>query len=313
MRAPSELILAPSHLKSMARFIANRLQVRMGGGGDGPPVQRPVFRARALVANTAALRRYLRATDGDRIQPLLEARALPPIYSAVWETSFYLDILRVSGFPLPEGGLIHVGGERIFLRDARTSDTFDFVVRVTEIATVSSGRRLTLATQLWTSAGHLCMEGRTFLLLREAPTGPRIRSPEVVRAPSAPEWERVASWDLSATHGLRYAAVSGDFNPIHLTRRTAKLYRFDGPILHGFCCEGMVAHALIEHRLGGVPEALRRLSIEFRRAVRLPCRAELLVAWREDGGGGWFRLMNADRGLTPFAAGEFVGRAADQG
>src|SRR6266487_1403229 len=40
-------------------------------------------------------------------------------------------------------------------------------------------------------------------------------------------------WELPADLGRRYAAVSGDRNPIHLYRLTAWLFGFRRPIAHG--------------------------------------------------------------------------------
>lgn len=41
------------------------------------------------------------------------------------------------------------------------------------------------------------------------------------------------TWKLDANLGRRYAKVSGDFNPIHLAKWSAKLFGFKQPIVHG--------------------------------------------------------------------------------
>jgi acyl dehydratase len=98
----------------------------------------------------------------------------------------------------------------------------------------------------------------------------------------------VARWSLRGDAGRRYAAVSGDWNPIHLWSVTARPFGFRRPILHGFCTQAMVAHALIQHRLGGDAAALRRLRIAFRAPLPLPGSARLLVG--EGIGVRWFRV-----------------------
>jgi acyl dehydratase len=60
----------------------------------------------------------------------------------------------------------------------------------------------------------------------------------------------------------RYAGASGDFNPIHIDEEFAKQVGLPGRILHGLWTMAQVARAHTE--AGGGPEALRRLSVQFR-------------------------------------------------
>jgi acyl dehydratase len=41
-------------------------------------------------------------------------------------------------------------------------------------------------------------------------------------------------WRVPADQGRRYAAVSGDYNPIHLSAWTARPFGFKRPIAHGW-------------------------------------------------------------------------------
>jgi len=61
---------------------------------------------------------------------------------------------------------------------------------------------------------------------------------------------------------VRYAGASGDFNPIHIDEEFAKAVGLPGKILHGLWTMAQVARAQTE--AGGGPEALRRLSVQFR-------------------------------------------------
>jgi acyl dehydratase len=60
----------------------------------------------------------------------------------------------------------------------------------------------------------------------------------------------------------RYAGASGDFNPIHIDEEFAKQVGLPGRILHGLWTMAQVARAQTE--AAGGPEALRRLSVQFR-------------------------------------------------
>jgi acyl dehydratase len=60
----------------------------------------------------------------------------------------------------------------------------------------------------------------------------------------------------------RYAGASGDFNPIHTDEDFAKAVGLPGRILHGLWSMAQVARAQTE--AAGGPEALKRLSVQFR-------------------------------------------------
>ena len=60
----------------------------------------------------------------------------------------------------------------------------------------------------------------------------------------------------------RYAGASGDFNPIHIDEEFAKQVGLPGRILHGLWTMAQVARAV--SAAGDGPEALRRLSVQFR-------------------------------------------------
>src|SRR5919206_2884575 len=61
----------------------------------------------------------------------------------------------------------------------------------------------------------------------------------------------------------RYAAASGDPNPIHTDPEFAKQVGLPGIILHGLYSMAQVARAHTE-AAGGDPRNLRRLSVQFR-------------------------------------------------
>ena len=60
----------------------------------------------------------------------------------------------------------------------------------------------------------------------------------------------------------RYAGASGDFNPIHIDEEFARSVGLPGRILHGLWMMSLIARAV--GAAGDGPEALRRLSVQFR-------------------------------------------------
>ena len=85
------------------------------------------------------------------------------------------------------------------------------------------------------------------------------------------------TWRLGADEGWRYAALSGDYNPIHLSPWTSRLFGFKQPIMHGMDAVARVAAAI--EREAGKP--LTSIDVAFKRPVYLP--AEVRLAWGPEG------------------------------
>jgi hypothetical protein len=96
------------------------------------------------------------------------------------------------------------------------------------------------------------------------------------------------SYDMSFPLGIgrQYARVSGDFNPIHLTRWTAKLMGFKQAIAHGMyskaLCLSVVMKKEMEHRKGALAQTPMQFSTQFMQPIYLPTRCELAVNRDDD-------------------------------
>jgi acyl dehydratase len=94
------------------------------------------------------------------------------------------------------------------------------------------------------------------------------------------------SWRLGADLGRRYAAVSGDVNPIHLYRLAAKAFGFPRQIAHGMWSTARCLAAL-QPRL---PDTFE-LTVSLRKPVLLP--GTVSFGARADGDGWVFGLRDA--------------------
>lgn len=92
---------------------------------------------------------------------------------------------------------------------------------------------------------------------------------------------------LSEDDVERFAAASGDTNPIHLDQEWAQQTRFNGRIVHGILATGLISAALA--RLPGSVVYLSQ-DVEFRAPVRLGDRISATVEVVEDLGGERYRL-----------------------
>ena len=93
---------------------------------------------------------------------------------------------------------------------------------------------------------------------------PAFAPPEVPPGVGKPPAGTVAI-AVDRDHPVRYAAASGDNNPIHLDAAYARNAGFPGPITHGMCTLALAANALEERHPGLTRSSA--LSIEFTRPV----------------------------------------------
>lgn len=132
------------------------------------------------------------------------------------------------------------------------------------------------------------------------PEPPRAEE-RLVPAQDLPEWETTveADEDLTVGDGVRFtktleeedikrfAAASGDTNPIHLDDEWAEETRFNGRIVHGVLAAGLISAALA--RLPGGVVYLSQ-DLEFRAPVRIGDRITADIEVVEDLGGDRYRL-----------------------
>ncbi len=82
-------------------------------------------------------------------------------------------------------------------------------------------------------------------------------------------------WRLGEGTGRAYAAVSGDWNPIHVHALTARPLGFPSAIAHG-----MYSYARVLASLGPrLPESGLTSRVWFRKPVRLPSTVRLRTAF----------------------------------
>jgi hypothetical protein len=121
--------------------------------------------------------------------------------------------------------------------------------------------------------------------------GPRPAKAAQVR-PDEPQWQTAGTWHADARDGLRFALLTGDFNPIHWCGPLARRSVFRSLVLHGF---GSFVRSYEILRQQGV--TFREIDVRFVKPVPLPCPA-LSVQIAPPGADGWrpVRLVGSGSG-----------------
>jgi hypothetical protein len=193
---------------------------------------------------------------------------LPATYPHVLAFPLHMAVMADGGFPFGAVGLVHVENRIVQHRRLGLGEELKLVVRPTPLHPHKRGQTFALQTEAWTGR-QKAWESTSTMLHRSGKEdgGKRRRRDAEERAGLTVS----AKWRLGGDLGRRYAAVSGDRNPIHLHALTAKPLGFPSAIAHGMWTKARCLAAL-ESRL---PDAFS-VEARFRKPIRLPGSVEFL-------------------------------------
>ena len=253
---------------------------------EGPPDLRRIYA-------TAALRR---SRSGDALPDVRVSRAgvrvdlddlvayshvcrfpvdgtLPVTYPHLLAFPLQMTVMSDDRFPLPLMGAVHVENRIEVVRPVTTDEALDVSVRAERLRPHRRGRQVDLVSEVEVR-GELVWRGVSTYLSRgqEHPDAP------VSEPPALEALESVTAgplWRLGEGTGREYAAVSGDWNPIHVHALTARPLGFPTAIAHG-----MYSYARALASLGPrLPEGGLSSRVWFRKPVRLPSTVRLRTAF----------------------------------
>jgi acyl dehydratase len=257
--APSIL---PLYARAAAPLIpgASLLPFVPGGGGEIPELELELTGAQADPAAVAAYAKVCGFTLRDD---------LPPTYPHVLAFPLHMAVMADGSFPFGAVGLVHVENRIVQSRPIRVDEELTIRVRPTKLQPHPKGRTFTLETEAlaggetaWESVSTMLRRGKPGSDAKPDATGGDFE-PLPADAPASAEWR------LGGDLGRRYAAVSGDRNPIHMHSLTAKPLGFRAAIAHGMWTKARCLAAL-ESRL---PDAFS-VDVRFRKPIFLPGRVE---------------------------------------
>jgi acyl dehydratase len=204
--------------------------------------------------------------------PLKET--LPVTYPHLLAFGLHMAIMTDGSFPFPAVGTVHLENSITQHRPISASERLQVTARPAGLRPHPKGRVFDMLTTVHSGGEPVWEETSTFLRLgggnREAPAS----ALDGLEQPASTG----TSWRLGGDLGRRYAAVSGDHNPIHLYALTAKAFGFPRQIAHGMWSKARCLAALD----GRLPDAVTT-EVSFRKPVLLPGRVLFGSARRDDG------------------------------
>ncbi len=214
---------------------------------------------------------------------------VPLPYPHLLAFGLHLRIMADGSFPFPAIGIVHLENSITQHRPIGLGETLDVAARPADLRSHPKGQVFDVLSEI-RSGGEVVWEERSTFLRRG---GGAEQAPGGSTFPEAPPTG--TEWRLPADLGRRYAAVSGDRNPIHLYPLTAKAFGFRRQIAHGMWSMGRCVGAL-ENRL---PDEVT-VAVAFKTPIVLPGRVAF-GSRRSDG--GYAFSLSSPRSRAPHLVG----------
>lgn len=188
---------------------------------------------------------------------------VPGTYLHVLAFPLHLTLMTSPDFPFAPIGAVHISNRIEVHRPVQVADAVDLRVSAVDLQPHPRGRQATLVSEariddelVWRDETVVLSCGRGGGDSAEFPKRPDVPD----EAPTGP-----VQWRLPGNLGRRYAAISGDRNPIHLYDVTARAFGFSRHIAHGMWTKARCL-AELSNRLPGS----YAIEVAFKKPVYLP-------------------------------------------
>lgn len=221
---------------------------------------------------------------------------LPATWPHVMAFPLQLQLLTANDFPFPLPGLVHLSNSIHVIRPLGGVTRLHFAVRVDNLQAHEKGATFDLITEARDGLGLLWSETSRMLCRGVKLPGEPACEPEAEALPLS----ELTRWYADSNIGRRYARLCGDYNPIHLSAISARLFGFPKTIAHGMWSKAMALAALRGH----LPTGGYAIEVNFHKPVRLPSEVVLDASpaapagqLRLSGHGGLVHIQGAWRAL----------------
>lgn len=177
-------------------------------------------------------------------------------------------LMAQGDFPFPLAGTVHVSNQMTLHRSVAVSEKLWVRVSCNNLAPHKRGVTFDLVGEIRVASEIVWTGTSTYLALGKKLAGAPVQA-DRLEAPGTPASQL---WRLPADLGRQYAKVSGDTNPIHLSKLTAMPFGFKRAIIHG-----MWTHAKALSSLGPRLPQTHTVKVAFTKPISLPGRVHFSV------------------------------------
>ena len=302
----------PSLSKLYVNAAAGAARRRLLGSHPGAALPATGHEVRGVHADVGQLTAYQHLV-GETASDVLPAGFLHAMAFPV-----AMSIMNRDDFPLPLLGMIHLRNAVEQFRPVRFTEALDVSARAEALRAHRAGTQLDIVAEIRASGDDsILWRGVSTYLAKGAylPGIDKASGGTPTQQFTAPD--PTAIWQLGVDAGRAYAAVSGDFNPIHLSVLSAKALGLRRSIAHGMY---LASRALADVGAAKGDSFRRGLPLIYRRfrlrepagcartmwdGPRAPAESTSAVRWRRCSAGRMGRPAVPRKGAGTLAAVRF--------
>ena len=188
---------------------------------------------------------------------------LPATYLHMLAFPLFLNILIQQDFPMKAMGQVHLRNKISVLETFDLRQAIGMTAGISRSKLTARGLEWDIDVRAYVDNQVIWSSESTFL--HRCKTDIKRGRVAAVKRPGTPQ-----EWSVAADTGRRYARISGDYNPIHLTDITAKLFGFKQAIAHGMWSKARCLAAIDKQ----LPDAGYSVDVNFHRPLFLPSNVQ---------------------------------------
>jgi acyl dehydratase len=219
-----------------------------------------------LIIDPAHLARY-----GDICQ-ITTAETLPVLYPHVLAAPLHMWLITHPDFPLRLLGAVHLRNHIIQQRLIHTHEILSITCTIIDERRTEKGLEFDFTTVV-KNRDEIVWEGLTTYFVRGKFGNADEESP-LAELEKITDAELISEWHIGESIAKRYAVITQDYNPIHISKWLAKLLGFQRDLAHGFC---VLAKSLSEAKIypSSDKNIAHRIDVLFKGPVYLGNMAQL--------------------------------------
>lgn len=235
--------------------------------GLDPAIIGRTYSGSTMIIDPDGIVTYAQATNESNsryYEPNEDKQAVPVLFPVTLMVEFANKMLSDDTLGINIARMVHGEHEILYYRPLKVRDEITTSVTLEAIDTKPSGEIL------WAKAsGHAKKE-----LVFEMRAGLFFRAPKKDRESPKAKTDRVKhdiilskKMIVAPDQSRRYAAASGDKNPIHLDKDFAKFVGLPDIILHGLCTMAFATQAITDKLADGDPKKVKKVKCRFSKPV----------------------------------------------
>ena len=207
---------------------------------------------------------------------------LPILYPHVLAGGLHMNMLTNKSFPFGLLGAVHLKNRITQYNRIKNTQIMDIHSEMGDFRLLPKGLEFDFSTHVMVEGKKVWEEVSTYFMAGKFGGKENPSNQASFELSSLDNAEEVTKWLVPKNRGKKYAKISGDYNPIHISATLAKLFGLKRDIAHGFgiVAEGIQASGVLES-IDYTNQAIQ-LDVVFKGPVFLESQAMLKQNKQQD-------------------------------